>query len=356
VMMDVFERYFHYESWCVCGIPAVTLEGAPADWQKLCEKAAALRVFDLDWWLAHLLPLCNQFARASRGDVDLDHWRAICKLREEYGGDLINGWVAKLFPYLRAFVEGPCNVRNPIFETGKGFQTTLAPSGLSRVPFRWRNLETGSERAMEAIGGLIGVAQDPATLALRPKVAWAVREAEKIDALLARVTKEHMTCPGSRTTDARYLPADLARFYHHTDGAELFGDVDALRCRIVSSREMESLNWGESPEEFGNSRGPDGRIWHRFASLADGSSLAINLDRNRRDPRPKGSGNRSFDPGFSPICRLTTHTQAQPGQNPIVARSFTELLERLLGQGSTLYWLDPAFESYGDAEAYTRRD
>ena len=185
VMMDVVERYFHYTLCCVCGIPAITLEGTPADWQHLYDKAAGLSAFDLDWWLADLLRLCGQFVRASRGDVDLDHWRGICKLREEYGGDVINGWIARLFPYLRAYSDGPCNRRNPIFETGDGFQTSVAPSGLSRVPFLWRHAGTGRERYLEAIAGLVGVTQEPHTLALRPKVGWAVREATKIDVLLA---------------------------------------------------------------------------------------------------------------------------------------------------------------------------
>jgi hypothetical protein len=29
---------------------------------------------------------------------------------------------------------------------------------------------------MEFLGGFVGVAQDPATLALRPEIGWAVRE------------------------------------------------------------------------------------------------------------------------------------------------------------------------------------
>ncbi len=145
VMMDVFERYFHYTVYGICGIPSVTLEGTPSDWQHLRDKAAGLDAFDLDWWLADLLPLCDQFVRASRGDVDPDHWRGICKLRESYGGDIINGWVARLFPYLRASIDGPCNRRNPIFETGDGFNTLFAPTGLSSVPFRWRDLVTGRE-------------------------------------------------------------------------------------------------------------------------------------------------------------------------------------------------------------------
>ena len=187
VMMDVFERYFHYVVRGICGIPTVTLEGTTADWHRLTQKVVGLSAFELDWWLPHLLPICEQFVRASRGEVDQRHWRSICKLRDQYGGDIINGWIAKLFPYLRAFIGGPCNRRNPIFETGEGFQTLVAPLGLSRVPFAWQNATTGRARRMEAIGGLVGVTQNPETLALRPKVGWAVREAEKMDVLLARL-------------------------------------------------------------------------------------------------------------------------------------------------------------------------
>jgi len=33
VMMDIFERYFHYRAVGICGIPTVTLEGTTEDWQ-----------------------------------------------------------------------------------------------------------------------------------------------------------------------------------------------------------------------------------------------------------------------------------------------------------------------------------
>jgi hypothetical protein len=356
VMMDIFERYFHYTLLCVCGIPAITLEGSPADWERLREKAAGLDVFDLDWWLVHLLPLCDQFVRASRGDVDLGHWRGICKLREQYGGDIINGWVARLFPYLRAFTGGPCTRRNPIFESGEGFQTWVAPSGLSRVPFLWRDTGTGRERPMEAIGGLVGVTQEPQTLALRPKVGWAVRAASKLDVLLARVVAEHATYPGTRNGERTALPPDLAAFYHRTDGAKLFGRGESPAVRIVASGDIEPLDWGETPEKYGNSRGPGGRIWHRFAWLADGDWLAINLDLNRRVPRSLRTTMRSYDPEFSAICRGTAGTQGRPGQNPVIALSFTEWLERTLDHGPTLYWRHPGFVGHGDAEDYTRRD
>jgi hypothetical protein len=61
----------------------------------------------------------------------------------------------------RGFVHGP----------------TLAslPGGLSKAPFRWKYLRRVF--AMEFLGGFVGVAQDEGTLALRPEIGWAVREA-----------------------------------------------------------------------------------------------------------------------------------------------------------------------------------
>ena len=49
------------------------------------------------------------------------------------------------------------------------------PGGLSRAPFRWEYLDRTF--AMEFLGGFVGVAQDEETLALRPEIGWAVREA-----------------------------------------------------------------------------------------------------------------------------------------------------------------------------------
>jgi hypothetical protein len=52
---------------------------------------------------------------------------------------------------------------------------------------------------------------------------------------------------------------------------------------------------------------------------------------------------------------VTFAAQNKAGLNPVVALSFTELLEGLLGSAQS-YWLKPQFVSYGDAELFTRRD
>src|SRR5262249_7211756 len=91
VMMGILQRYFKYVMIGICGIHSVTLTGTSDDWLRLTEKAARLEKFDVGWWLAHLLPICKQFAQASQGRIDLPFWQSICKLREAYGGHIING-------------------------------------------------------------------------------------------------------------------------------------------------------------------------------------------------------------------------------------------------------------------------
>jgi hypothetical protein len=55
------------------------------------------------------------------------------------------------------------------------------------------------------------------------------------------------------------------------------------------------------------------------------------------------------------ICHCNAKTLGHPGENPVIALSFTELLERLLDSGEHPYWLRPEFVRYGDAEEFTRR-
>jgi hypothetical protein len=357
VMMDVFEQYFHFVATCICGIPSVTLEGTPADWERLEQKAAKLSVFEMDWWLKDLLPICQQFVRAIRGDVDTEHWRGICKLRSAYGGDVINGWVGRLFPYLRSFVDGPCDRVNPLFETGEGFQSLVAPSGLSEVPFTWVDERAGETRELRAVGGLLGVTQDPATMALRPKVGWAVRHAWGEDVLLARVAApEHLPFPGTKVDPDLGLPPDLAAFYFRANGADLFvgdpDDSDAVpACCIVPVEDLLPLDWADEPA---------GRTWHRFALLNGGQWLAIDLDAyrmdaGRRDDVALKARKDELGARFAPICLGSRGTAGQPGRNPVIALYFGEFLRRFLDGFGKPYWREPDFVPYGDADDFVRR-
>lgn len=363
VMMDVFQRYFHYVLVCICGIPAVTLEGTPAGWERLRDKTQALRSFEIDWWLDHLLPICDEFVRASRGDIDLVHWQGICKLRDEYGGDVVNGWVCKLFPYLREYWGGPCTLRNPVFESGEGMQTSSAPPGLSRVPFTWKNRMTGRERAMEPIGGLTGIKQEPHTLALRPKIGWAVREAPRMSVLLKRLKteKEHATsqpavaaCAGLNRGPYKMmemLPPELGEFYDQTDGAALFRGWLGQGFRIVPLLDVQPVERCDTQGRLVHPRGGGGQ-WYRLVDCDDGSCLAIN-PFPKRDALPAGVAGRSRHDSFAPVCHCPRRRRGELGRTPVVALSFAELLDRMLASGGKRFWTESS-PDYGDASRYTR--
>jgi hypothetical protein len=137
----------------------------------------------------------------------------------------------------------------------------------------------------------------------------------------------------------------------------LFGRGATAALRIVPRRQMEPLDWREPIDPVINSRGPHGRTWHRFAWLSDGSWLAINLDINIRSALRDRTAlrERARSDTFAPICHVTPATVGRPGENPVIALSFTELLDKLLEARGRTFWLDPGFEGYGDAEEFTRR-
>ncbi len=231
VLMDAFQPYFDYVFAIICGIPSVTLEGSPADWELLETKVQALHETDLGltWWTERLLPLCRQFVRASRGDVDLKHWRDICKLKAKYGFNDLNGWLLKFIPYVRKDKNEPPVHRNPVmnrmefsFEDNNkitGCTSDMLPTGISSAPVTVMNMSTGKSEQFQFVGGFTGVVQSD-DLSLKPALGWAIADGRRIDKLIGRVRLEHSASPSAGLSTEEllkkfdgYLPADLWRFY-----------------------------------------------------------------------------------------------------------------------------------------------
>jgi hypothetical protein len=194
ILLDAVQSYFQYVMRTLCGIPAITLEGTTADWESLAERSEEFAEVGLGRWIEGIRPVLQQFVLASRGDADVAFWRSLYKLNDQSGGPVITGWIRAFFPYLKDGHTGRASVPVEGLLAGgrdvapmlsadqegrrgfvKGPTMERFPGGLSKAPFRWQYLDETYD--MEFLGGFVGVAQDEETLALRPEIGWAVREA-----------------------------------------------------------------------------------------------------------------------------------------------------------------------------------
>lgn len=220
-LMAAMQNYFHYIVLTMCGIPEVTLEGRPEDWKALVENTKALREYGLDTWLDRLLPHLEAVADNAAGADNPEIWKNFFKEKGGSGGPYISGWITNLLPYTQVtktarrdtgrepnyqnlsdeeraelFSEDKIgksgsiyhhvhtDVPNPLFELPEetlgswenpGLTYGALPGGLSVAPFLWKYI--GLEFPMEFIAGFTAFTQDPVTMAVRPKIGWAVRDA-----------------------------------------------------------------------------------------------------------------------------------------------------------------------------------
>jgi hypothetical protein len=191
VLMASMKHYFDYSVRSMCGIPRVTLLGTVDDWRSIERRAGVLAEFDLEWWTSKLAPLLAEFVAAASGRPNAQLWRSLYKPGDHSGGPYTKGWINVLFPYLDAetFDATTRTIRreprrNEFLETwstgfearhGGGPCTSDFPLGLSIAPFTWKYFD--EKIPMELVAGFVGVSQDPATLAVRPAIGWAVRGA-----------------------------------------------------------------------------------------------------------------------------------------------------------------------------------
>jgi hypothetical protein len=191
-LLDAMKSYFRYGLRFVCGIPSITLEGTPADWQEVAARAEWLGSVGLGRWRDALRPVLRQFVAAARGEADPRFWRSIyrhtpptCDFSRPRKLPEVTGWVVLFFPYLRDDTGRPGKLASWLKDGAPargwspgaeiGFASSELSGGVSIAPFQLHIGDHAQE--MEFLAGFLGVAQDPHTLALRPEIGWAVREA-----------------------------------------------------------------------------------------------------------------------------------------------------------------------------------
>jgi hypothetical protein len=164
--------------------------GTGDDYRAMRARCAGLAAFGLGWWVPALEGVCDHLAAAADGRADRDFFRSFYKRDESSGGPHMNGWINVLFPFTWNHVSDRFDLQNedatrtawpPLDDDEdhpwEGAKQKALPLGLSRAPLTWRVLVPPAEYRYELLAGFVGVSQDPATLALRAEIGWAVRDA-----------------------------------------------------------------------------------------------------------------------------------------------------------------------------------
>jgi Domain of unknown function (DUF4419) len=189
-LMDAYQRYFKYIAMCVCGIPTITLEGNPSDWQRIRDRIDVLATFGLEWWTSRLAPILDEFVATANGAPDLSFWQAIYKPQRVYAAELATGWIADLFPYIEQIGDASERMPNPMLGmkrtnwlppasvdkwSGPGIRPDSIPCGLSKAPLRL-NFPNRPPVELNLVGGFVGVSQCEEDLSLAPIISWGIVE------------------------------------------------------------------------------------------------------------------------------------------------------------------------------------
>ncbi len=172
-IMEAMKPYFEFiVMYIVCGIPEITLEGTPEDWEKVLDKARRLKEYKLEWWISELEPLLEEFVKTSKGEVNKDFWRNMFKYhsQKKYGApDIIDGWIVKFFPYDKN------GRRNNLKQLEGG---NSLPDEIVKVDLKYLEVrnDTIIETPLELWSGFIGLQQNKDNFALRPQISWMIRK------------------------------------------------------------------------------------------------------------------------------------------------------------------------------------
>ena len=196
-LMDVVKKYFIYTNIAAgCGIPSITLEGTPNDWQKVLDKVRCLKKYHLEKWASDLEVILKEFVNASKGSRNPSFWQNIVKKRRvdqlksnkgclpSINSTYLDGWFLKFFP-------------NELGETKDSVMWDVdMPQEMVRVGFRHVLLDpdTGEPLAtipMQLWAGFVGIEEDAKTRALTPKIGWLARIADEESDEAARLKEQN---------------------------------------------------------------------------------------------------------------------------------------------------------------------
>ncbi len=399
-MMEAFQRYFDYAGKAICGIPRITLEGIPQDWERMAAKTQYFDNLGLSWWREHLDPILTHFIRASKGDVDLPHWRSIYKLWKRYGSDKLTGWIIDLFPYLwnkttgeiyknkemgrdknlpaepegpepspheepegLVFLDGnenqlPENVKyqRRIEAIDPGLKLDEFTLGLSSASLKIKQRGDRGNRIFRISAGFTGIRQDGETGALKPIIGWAVHNQTKLSYLLNEIKTRHTAFAnhGKNQDYSTEFPGELQELYDRFNHAVLFKREFSAGTRIRPRQTKNNYSYvtiggrGYILNSFG--------LYSRFADKLEQSRIRSLVKLGERMQQPfneklltmycivdlaDGSHIAFTYAGSEGWHYIRFHWGRQRQQLSVIATSAEELFEHLLSSP------DPVFPDHG---------
>jgi hypothetical protein len=342
VMMDAFQQYFNYELVCICGIPSITVKGSVDDWVRIRERVDVMANFHLEWWTDRLKPICEGFIATVQGTPSQRFWKHIYSPKEMYGGPLITGWLADLFPYVKHPITDAPTVRNPILDIPRtkltekdGLSSSAIPTGLSQAPF---TVTSGSNESKEfnIVAGFFGFRQQDDNGQLEPEIGWAVVEPDVFTQVLNKFARA-----GESDATAKRLMAD-PQDYNLRDllCAGLPKELVQLMDRFAEGQVFYGQTphaWTMKPATEIAARpvaGAESCMAVHFMDLADGRVVAYTAiwDQNTRERKGR-------------ILVGQLEGRAIQAGVRVLAKGFTEFLDRLVREEGRYYFDDPSFES-----------
>ena len=194
-LMETVKTYFDFWNVAIaCGIPTITLEGTPEDWQKVREKARGLSKYGLERWANELDPILAEFVKASEGKPNQAFWenmvmkdrvekfksKKVCGLYDINETTHLDGWFLKFFPNEHGYTQDDI------------LYTESMPTEMARGNFKQEYIDPVTGASMKVVpvqlwAGFVGVQVDEKTGALTPKIGWFARigddEQEKLSLL-----------------------------------------------------------------------------------------------------------------------------------------------------------------------------
>jgi|GEM_PF-441636 len=179
----------------------------------------------------------------------------------------------------------------------------------------------------EAIGQLVWKRAD-----------WLDYKQIPIETLIQEVIEKHRPNPPLDESSiakleialGHQLPSDLREFYKHCNGAQVFDFVYSI-LPLEQVQRTGIYIFGEENASLAP------QSWYAICDMMDGNYIGIDFDSLKRDEKTCS------------IIDCFHETHGMPGEDQIIALSFTEFLYRALNSEGNQYQFQTGFQSYGKA-------